>query len=774
AQDVEQRREQVAPAEAEPEAQSPETLKQDASEEAQASNSPWLQAQDDSEESELQASQAAGGDAPAQDAEQRREQEQDAPTHAEPEAQAPETLKQDASEEAQAPDSPWPQTRDESEESEPQAPQAAGGDAPAQDAEQRREQEQDVPPQAEPEAQSPETLKQDASEEAQAPDSPWLQAQDESEDSELQAPQAAGGDAPAQDAEQRREQNAPAQAESEAQAPEIPEQDTSEEAQDPEPAQPKRGRGRPKRQMPSDLEIRQALATAFGEVDLECPDDFGPGMADGKWHRCRCDGQDCSNIYDGNGEYLLEWNGWQSSILAYNFAGHKWVYRRFGSGQGRMTRAERREQERTIQKRMAERLRQDKAEADEAASRAQAEWERVPELDKVCGYLEAKGLADVYGLRGTAGQILVPLRNEGGELRALQTITRKDGGFEKRFTKGCKMSGLFFEFPEDDSDGPVCIGEGLATVATVVDAMQWHGLAAMDCGNLDAVVGIARRRWPERQIIVLADNDAIWNADAGGARPHRKGDRRPEEENSGIVKARAAAQKYGVKLAVPPVVDGKCTDFNDVYVRKGGGAAGAEAVQAAVEAAQYVPGCPTPAGFELRLEAGPAGEPGLYALKDGKAGPETVLVGPPLLVEGHVRNSRGGGWGLLVSWRDPDGRDKRISLTRASMASRDRPWLQELVDAGFLANSAQAPDLLKYLESSRPARRFLSPAKTGWLDDGISSFVLPDRVIGAPDGVDPADIVYSGPVTAMYRRAGTLEEWKRHAAILAAGNAKMT
>ncbi|MCR5258266.1 MAG: DUF927 domain-containing protein, partial [Desulfovibrio sp.] len=47
-------------------------------------------------------------------------------------------------------------------------------------------------------------------------------------------------------------------------------------------------------------------------------------------------------------------------------------------------------------------------------------------------------------------------------------------------------------------------------------------------------------------------------------------------------------------------------------------------------------------------------------------------------------------------------------------------------------------------------------------------------VIGAPDGVDPADIVYSGPVTAMYRRAGTLEEWKRHAAILAAGNAKMT
>ena len=536
---------------------------------------------------------------------------------------------------------------------------------------------------------------------------------------------------------------------------------------------PKRERGRPRKTEASEWEILEELSVAFAEAGLECPGDLGRDKADGKWHRCRGEGQ-TGSVSGGCGAYLLEWDERRPRLVAYNFAGDRCSIRLFRHAS--MTRRESRELERIKKERRKELLRQDKLEADDAAVRAQEEWARLSPLESVCGYLEAKSLQDVYGLRGTADRIAVPLRNADGQLRAIQTITKEDGGFKKLFTKGCRMPGLYFEFPEDpNGTGPIAVGEGLATVGTVVDVMGWHGVVALDCGNLDAVVGAVRELYPKRPVVVLADNDAFWNSDAGGSRPHRKDERRPDEDNVGLVKARAAAQKYGAKLAIPPLAGGKCTDFNDLYVRSGGGEAGARAVKSALEGAHYVPGCSVPHGFRLILNAPEGQTPGLYAEKDTKAGPEIVRVGPPLLVEAHVTGSDGNlGWGLLVSWQDPRGAGHRIAIPRADLATRDRVWLAPLVGGGYMADSGYAGDLQRFLERCEPKRFVTAPAKTGWLDDGISSFVLPERVIGAPAGVDPADIVYSGPVTAMYKRAGTLEEWKNQVAALAVGNVKLT
>ena len=584
---------------------------------------------------------------------------------------------------------------------------------------------------------------------------------------QIQTPEAQSWQEPAEEQIQASAEEAP-QAETlepageQAQAPATEASQTEKQAS----AQPqKRGRGRPLKAEASEWEILEDLSAAFGEAGLERPDGYGRAMADGKWHRCRGEGQ-TGSISSGCGACILHWEDPKRPVLvAYNYAGSITAWRAFR--QAGMPRAERRQLERAVKAWREDLLRKDKEEADKAAVRAQEEWARLRPLKAVCGYLTAKGLSDVYGLRGTADSIAVPLRNEEGELRAIQTIAQDGDGFKKLFTAGAQMKGLFFEFPDGtDGTGSVCIGEGLATVGTVVDAMGWHGLAALTCGNLDAVVGIARRRWPDRQIIVLADNDAFWNDDAGGPRPHRKGERRPDEDNVGVVKARAAAQRHGVKVVVPPLVGGKCTDFNDLFLRSGGG----EAVTAALAAAQYVPGCPCPAGYALLTD----GEhPGLYAEQPTKAGPETVRLGPPLLVEGHVRGTDGTGWGILVSWQDPDGGGHRICLSRADMSSRDRVWLTAIVDGGYQADTGHASALLRYLELCSPARRFLAPTRTGWLNDRLESFVLPGRIVGTPAGVDPADVAYAGGASAMFRHAGTLEEWQQHVAALASGNLKM-
>ena len=594
-----------------------------------------------------------------------------------------------------------------------------------------------------------------------------------------QEPAQAAAGAPQEQAEEQAQ--APAEETTQEQAPRQEPEERQEQApateasqaERPEPAQPqKRGRGRPKKVAPppSDYDILEELAAAFPEAGLERPDGYGRDMADGRWHRCRGEGQ-TGSLASGCGAYILHWEDPRRPVLvAYRYAGAITAWRAYR--QAGMTQTERRQLKLAVKAWRDEHLRQVKEEADKAALRAQEEWDKLHPLESVCGYLAAKSLSDVYGLRGTEDRIAVPLRNAEGELRALQTISRTadSGGFEKRFTAGCRMPGLYFEFPEEDgASGPICVGEGLATVGTVVDVMGWHGVAAMDCGNLDAVVGAVRRLYPDRQLIVLADNDAFWPGDAGGPRPHRKGEKRPEQDNVGVVKAREAAQKYGVKVAICPIAGDKCTDFNDLYVRSGGGEAGAEAVRTALEAARHVPGCPCPAGYVLLTDE----HPGLYAEKPTKAGPETIRLGPPLLVEGHVRGTDGRGWGILVSWQDPDGGEHRSCLSRADLASRDRIWLNTLVDGGYQADTGHAGELLRYLELCSPARRFLAPTRTGWLDDRLESFVLPGRIVGTPAGVDPADIAYAGGATSMYRHAGTLEEWQQNVAALAVGNPKM-
>ena len=94
------------------------------------------------------------------------------------------------------------------------------------------------------------------------------------------------------------------------------------------------------------------------------------------------------------------------------------------------------------------------------------------------------------------------------------------------------------------------ICEGYATGASIHEATGHAVICAMNSGNLSEVAKSARELWPQREIIIAADNDQLTDG------------------NPGLTKATAAAKSNAARLAVPQFNDNasKPTDFNDLAI----------------------------------------------------------------------------------------------------------------------------------------------------------------------------------------------------------------
>jgi hypothetical protein len=163
--------------------------------------------------------------------------------------------------------------------------------------------------------------------------------------------------------------------------------------------------------------------------------------------------------------------------------------------------------------------------------------------------LEHKGVKTFGDLREFRGALVLPLRDLNGELHSLQFIGI-DGS--KKFLTGSRIAGCFFTI-SDKSDGALAICEGYATGASIHEATGLATISVTNCGNLLAVAKALRERFPSRQIIIAADNDA-WT-----------------DGNPGLTKATEAAKAIGANLATPHFKDvtAKPTDFNDMAALAG-------------------------------------------------------------------------------------------------------------------------------------------------------------------------------------------------------------
>ncbi|WP_025902221.1 zincin-like metallopeptidase domain-containing protein [Tatumella sp. UCD-D_suzukii] len=168
-----------------------------------------------------------------------------------------------------------------------------------------------------------------------------------------------------------------------------------------------------------------------------------------------------------------------------------------------------------------------------------------------------------------AGDLLIPGRDMDGKMWTLQSVNP----YFKSLMKGGKKHGLFSVAGADAEGKPIegvlkaankslVIAEGYATADTVSRLTGQPVIVAFDSGNINAVAGGLRERFPNTPMVIAADNDH----DA----PNRKLPNGQPGVNVGLVKAKEAAERHGAGVAAPSFGKGdKGTDWNDVEKSRG-------------------------------------------------------------------------------------------------------------------------------------------------------------------------------------------------------------
>lgn len=179
-----------------------------------------------------------------------------------------------------------------------------------------------------------------------------------------------------------------------------------------------------------------------------------------------------------------------------------------------------------------------------AAGEAKEMWEASAPASNDFPYLSKKRVRS-YGLRiNKDGVLLVPMRNNMGEIRSLQRIY-PDGS--KYNFPGGEARGHYFTIDGKPSEIYIC--EGYATGASIHEATGGTVIVAFSAGNLYPVTKTIKSKYPTSRFTLCADNDQ-WTASG----------------NTGIAQAKKTGEAFGIKVVWPTFsnTESKPTDFNDL------------------------------------------------------------------------------------------------------------------------------------------------------------------------------------------------------------------
>lgn len=216
-------------------------------------------------------------------------------------------------------------------------------------------------------------------------------------------------------------------------------------------------------------------------------------------------------------------------------------------GRHEMSDAESAEYQRMVAEAKAKREKLKKELQARAKEKAAKIWDRTQETI-AHPYLSKKGVA-CHGLRQSYNDLVVPVKDENGEIWNLQFI--KQDGKGKKFLFGGRVEGCSFTIPGNDQ---LILCEGYATGATIHKATGATVICAFNAGNLEPVAKKVREKCPNALVTMAGDNDRFT---AG---------------NPGLKHAEKAAKAIGAKVVLP-VFDGlpgaedaklKYSDFNDL------------------------------------------------------------------------------------------------------------------------------------------------------------------------------------------------------------------
>ena len=418
-----------------------------------------------------------------------------------------------------------------------------------------------------------------------------------------------------------------------------------------------------------------------------------------------------------------------------------------------------------------------------AASAAVTQWGEASEIGE-SAYLTRKGIQP-HGVRFAAGGVvLVPVRDEAGELWNVQRIApEKPGdGTDKLFLKGGRKSGLWHWCGNPEGAAVLLIAEGYATAASLHQATGRPVAAAFDAGNLSHVAKALRTRYPAALLVLCGDDDVQTFAQSG--------------HNPGRDKATAAARAvHGLAVFPEGMPDGG-SDFNDLHQHHGG-AAGLDAVRCIVEAAieahhasqTAAHAAQNPkAGKGRTRERRDAGEAAIDTARafdvfavndsgvwhqgidqDGKQkSPEWVCS--RLEVEARTRDQDGGAWGYLLTFADPLGNAKQWAMPARMLSGDGGEYRAMLLNMGLCINTTpRARNLLtQYIQTRSPEEFASCTDRIGWHG---RAYVLPHKTIG--DDAERIVFQTDNAVENTFKAKGTPEAWRERIGALCIDNSRL-
>jgi len=138
--------------------------------------------------------------------------------------------------------------------------------------------------------------------------------------------------------------------------------------------------------------------------------------------------------------------------------------------------------------------------------------------------------------------LVIPIYDENRQIVNLQFIAA-DG--TKRFLSGGRKKACFSVIGKLNADSPILIAEGYSTGASIHESTGFFTVVALDCGNLKPVALVMRKLYPNKEIVLMGDNDV---------------------SGVGQKAARSASLAVGGKYLIPPTAG---LDWNDVIVAGG-------------------------------------------------------------------------------------------------------------------------------------------------------------------------------------------------------------
>lgn len=162
-------------------------------------------------------------------------------------------------------------------------------------------------------------------------------------------------------------------------------------------------------------------------------------------------------------------------------------------------------------------------------------------------YLKAQKILPL-GLTEYKHKIAIPV-TDGENVHSLQFINSNG---QKRFLKGGKTKGMFYQIKPEKKPDKLLMCEGFATGARLYMETKTPVIVTFSANNLVNVAEIIRKRYPQVEILICGDNDHM------------------TEGNPGKLAAIAAAKACQGKWTIPNFngfsPTRKQTDFNDLYL----------------------------------------------------------------------------------------------------------------------------------------------------------------------------------------------------------------